>query len=119
MKSAIVTVVLAFLFLAGCKSSEESIFYWGDYSETLYDLKHEPNDSTLATHQSQLFLIISTAPEEGKKIPPGVCAEYGYLLLKNGSKEEGVKYLDQEVSLYPESETFIKRLKHEYSRNDQ
>jgi len=119
MKHAFVGVVLAFFFIAGCKTSEESIFYWGDYSETLYNLKHEPNEATLVAHQTQLLLIINTAPEEGQKVPPGVCAEYGYLLLKIGSKKDGLKYLDQEVSLYPESEIFIKRLKQEYSRNDQ
>jgi len=42
--------------------------------------------------------------------PPGVNAEYGYLLVKAGQKEEGLTLLKQEVALYPESEKFISRI---------
>jgi hypothetical protein len=45
-----------------------------------------------------------------KVVPPGVNAEYGYLLYKAGKKEEGLALLKAEIKAYPESETFISRI---------
>ena len=42
--------------------------------------------------------------------PPGLCAEYGYLLAKQGDTERGVKLLEKEAELNPESAIFVRRL---------
>ena len=39
--------------------------------------------------------------------PPGVCADYGYLLIKKGEVEKGKELLVKETILYPESKLFI------------
>ena len=44
------------------------------------------------------------------KVPPGIYADYGFALMTNGDVEEGKKYLEKEVSLYPESKIFINRI---------
>ena len=52
-----------------------------------------------------------TQPEGLRKMPPpGLCAEYGYLLAKQGDTERGVKLLEKETELYPESAVFVRRL---------
>lgn len=43
-------------------------------------------------------------------MPPGMYAEYGYLLYKTGKKDEGLAFLKKEVELYPESDTYISRI---------
>jgi hypothetical protein len=43
-------------------------------------------------------------------VPPGVCADYGYLLLRQGKIEEGKALLAKETVLYPESKKFIDRI---------
>lgn len=43
-------------------------------------------------------------------VPPGLYAEYGYLLYKTGKKDEGLSFLRQEIKLYPESERYISRI---------
>ena len=45
-----------------------------------------------------------------RTVPPGLCAEYGYMLIKQNKIEEGKKLLQKEVVLYPESEVFIKTI---------
>ena len=45
-----------------------------------------------------------------KTVPPGLNAEYGFLLCKQGKKEEGIKYLKAEIALYPESATYVSRI---------
>ncbi len=106
---------LSALLFVGCATTDKT-FYWGDYSETLYDFKKSPDEKTLKAHSDQLLLIISEAPNKNKPVPPGVYAEYGYILLKQGKETEGMGYLDKEMGLYPESIVFIKRIKSEYAR---
>ena len=43
-------------------------------------------------------------------VPPGMYAEYGYMLYKTGKKEEGIRFLKEEIKLYPESEVYISRI---------
>ena len=59
---------------------------------------------------AQYKKVISAQKGARGVVPPGVNAEYGYLLIKAGQKEEGLTLLKQEVALYPESEKFISRI---------
>ena len=102
------------VFLAGCAPQE--IFYWGDYSTTLYDYKKNPDEKTLAAHKKSLIDIIAVSPQKNRRIPPGVYAEYGFLLIKDGKEGEGLQYFEKEITLYPESKIFIQRLRDEMSR---
>ena len=45
-----------------------------------------------------------------KVVPPGLYAEYGYMLYQNGKTEEGLVNLKKEIALYPESAPFISRI---------
>jgi hypothetical protein len=114
MKRPLVALLLGGSLLAGCVPP--TLFYWGDYSSTLYEYKKNPDDKTLKAHMQQLGLIITQAPQKKLLVPPGVRAEYGYLLLKAGNETEGMQYLEQEVLAFPESAPFIQRLKDEYGR---
>jgi len=42
--------------------------------------------------------------------PPGLYADYAFILLQIGKTEEGKTFLLKEVELYPESKTFIDRI---------
>ena len=43
-------------------------------------------------------------------VPPGLYAEYGYMLYRTGKKEEGLSFLKEEIKVYPESEKYISRI---------
>ncbi len=115
MRTVAFAGILSAFLIIGC-ASKETTYYWGDYSETLYDLKKNPDEKTLKAHTDQLLLLINEAPNKHKPVPPGVYAEYGYILLKQGNESEGMEYLDKELGLYPESAVFINRIKSEYAR---
>jgi hypothetical protein len=115
MKAAIFFLIIGFIFLGGC-ASNKNIYYWGDYSETLYAFKKNPDDKTAAAHKKMLLKIIDESPKKNKQVPPGVFAEYGYMLIQEGKGEEGMPYLDKEATVYPESVVFIQRLKDELAR---
>lgn len=115
MKKFILAAFVLSIVLTGCQTAKGS-FYWGDYSSTLYNMKKNPDEKSLELHKKEIINIIEVSNKKNKQIPPGVLAEYGYLLLKGGD-ESGMEYLDKEVKLYPESTVFINRIKAEYSRS--
>ena len=59
---------------------------------------------------AQYELVINKQQGIRKTVPPGVNAEYGYLLYKAGKKDEGLALLKAEIKAYPESEKFISRI---------
>ena len=90
MKSTFVIVVALVTLLTGCAPSQKT-FYWGEYSSTLYDYKKNPDEKTLEAYQKQLTLIIEESGKKKIKVPPGVYAEYGYILMKDGKEAEGME----------------------------
>ena len=86
-------------------------YYWENYSSSLYKLKKTPNDENLQKHKETLVKIIEKSNKNNSRVPPGVYCEYGYILLKEGKTEEGLKYFSMEEQTYPESKIFIQRLK--------
>jgi hypothetical protein len=119
MKTTIFIFLLSILILAGCGTTSKDTFYWGNYSATLYDYKKNPDEKTLEAHKKEILSLIEYADKWERKVPPGVYAEYGYLLLKEGNETEGMEYLDKEVTLYPESAVFIEKIKNNYTGEKQ
>lgn len=110
MKKTGLLMLLLFIFLFGC-ATQKPLYYWGDYSSSLYKYKKVPNEENLKTHKVVLVNIIEESNKMNLKVPPGVYCEYGYLLLKEGKKEEAMNYFDLEEKNYPESRQFLERFK--------
>jgi hypothetical protein len=51
--------------------------------------------------------IIDNQKAGRKTIPPGIYADYGYLLVKQGKIKEGIALMKMEIVLYPESAVFV------------
>lgn len=100
---------VAVLMLSGC--AQPKTYYWENYSQTLYEYKKNPSDKTLAEHKQELLKIIEVSREHNNRVPPGVCCEYAFLLMKEGKNQEAMKYLDMEEQAYPESKKLVSLLK--------
>ena len=115
MKNIIIILFATLIISTGCGTVSTDVFYWQDYSLTLYDYKKNPDEKTLEAHKKEMLALIEYADKWERKVPPGVFAEYGYILLKEGDETRGMEYLDKETELYPESTVFIERIKKLYS----
>ena len=111
MKIITSCLVASLFFLGGCAATvTEAGYYWGDYSQTLYNYTKDPNQTTLAAHVEELEDIISTSDEKGLKVPPGIHAELGYIKARQGNDALAMGHYEKEMSLYPESRLFLERL---------
>lgn len=107
---------LMFLFLISCASN--SMYHWGNYSNTLYAYKKEPNDENLLKHMKELEKIIEVSNQNNMRVPPGVYGELGYYYLRSNKTKEAQGYFNLEKQLYPESGILMDRLLQKASAAD-
>lgn len=110
MKTIILTLVSIGLIGISCAIQKKTLYYWGDYSKTLYALKKTPNDEHLTRHKKALQEIIGKSAEKKLKVPPGVYAEYGFILAREGDSKGAEKYFKLEAETYPEATPFMEKL---------
>ncbi len=96
--------------LTSCSTTTPSLYSWYDYENVAYEYNKEPSEKLQVKVLEQYKKITENQKGTRGTVPPGMYAEYGYLLYKTGKKEQGIELLKKEISLYPESETYISRI---------
>lgn len=99
-------IVLLFLFmLPAC--AQPPMFHWGKYEDSLYLRATDTSEKAQAEALTMLESTIREAEENGSRLAPGVYADYGYLLFKQGRTQEALLNFKKETDLYPESKYFM------------
>ncbi len=114
MRHLYLLTVLA-LLCASCTNTPKSLYSWNDYENASYsyykDQTPESSEKLMKTYQAMI-----NNPKGSRKVaPPGIHAEYGYLLLQNNKKDEGLAMFQKEKELYPQSAIFMDRLIKQFS----
>lgn len=108
-RQALLLAVLA--LLSACAQQQ---FYWGSYEDSLYYRYQHPGEQGEAQAFSMLVATINEAEQIKAKVAPGVYADYGYLLFKQGKADEAITAFQKEAQLFPEStqlmETMVERI---------
>ncbi len=133
----LIAILAAIVTFAACRTTD--LYYWGGNinGTTTYErLAYQSYDKQ--SPESLCNLIVAyedmvTRPAGTRQVPPpGICAEYGYLLLQPGTaqtfaasatdaqkrvfgssdfnelfRQRGEEMMKKELELYPESEKFI------------
>ncbi len=115
MKKLLIIFLVVFLTW-GC--AKQQLYNWERYPFSLYKYKKDPTDENLQKHKEMLVAIMENSKEKDLRVPPGVYCEYGFILLKDGKKDEALKYFDLEEKTYPESGVFMQNLKSYLNKSD-
>jgi hypothetical protein len=100
------------MLVAFCLTSctPKTLYSFGNYDDTSYKyLKNSDEKSTerlIKTYQQ----IIEKQQGTRNAVPPGIYADYGFVLLQANRTKEGKDMLEKEIALYPESKVFIDRI---------
>lgn len=108
MKKSIIAV-MAVLVLGSC-SSTKTLYSWYNYEDATYQYNKKRTDELKVKVLEQYKKLTDKQKGVRGVVPPGLYAEYGYMLYMSGKKDEGLSFLKKEISLYPESEKYISRI---------
>lgn len=100
--------VIIFITLAACGNNK--LYSWYDYEETSYKYSKTLTEKSREKLIKQYEKMIEKQSEARGVVPPGLYAEYGFLLYKLDQQEKGIGFMRKEIDLYPESEIYISRI---------
>jgi hypothetical protein len=101
-------VAAAALVMSACASGPQPLYQWGRYDESLYAHYKKPQNRT--DFVANLKKVVLESEKAGKKVPPGCYAEYGYVLLEEGQKDQAIAYFGKERDLWPESRELMEKM---------
>lgn len=108
-------IVLLFIFVStlsfmtSCMSTQ-TLYSWYDYEDTTYQFSKKHTEELKLSVFEEYAKVIEKQKGTRGVVPPGMYAEYGYMLYRTGKQEEGLNFLKKEIALYPESEKYISRI---------
>jgi hypothetical protein len=82
------------------------IYLWGDYEDTLYQ-RYANED---AAEQEARLREMVVAAELKSQVPPGVYADYGFMLYRRGDYGGAIGYFEKEKQRFPESAALMSKL---------
>ncbi len=98
------SIIVIILFLTGCAKSRYS---WNGYDDKLYSYYKTPAESD--RFMEALQEIIQESEVEGT-VPPGIYAEYGYMLYERGKFPDAVIWYSKELEKWPESRILMEKM---------
>lgn len=110
MKKIILCVLLTLLSVTflGCS---RNLYTYRQYDDNIYAFLRNGQTERDEKKLVNSYKTIVNKQKRGRKTPPpGVCAEYGWLLYKRGKLKEARKQFEQEMQLYPESKTLVTKM---------
>ncbi len=119
MKKALAVLALAAALAASpslCMAA--GLYSWSNYQSNAYKYFKKADLGSLQNLLKSYDQIISKQGGSRGTVPPGIYADYGWLLIKSGSRDEGKAMLMKEMELYPESSTLIMRILKRFEENE-
>jgi hypothetical protein len=90
--------------LAGC--APPALYQWGEYEDSLYR-RYVKED--IAGAEAYLRETI-VAAELKSRVPPGVYADYGFLLYRRGDYAGAIEHFEKEKRTFPEAAPLMSKL---------
>lgn len=102
------TMAAAGLMLSACATGPAPKYDWGTYEQSMYTFYKDPSKA------EELMVSMETmikGAEAGKRVvPPGLYAEYGFLLMMKGKPQDAVANFEKEKIKWPESAQLMDRM---------
>ena len=102
-----ITIVLIPILSIMSSCSTKTLYSWYDYEDVTYQYNKKRTEELKVSVLTEYLKVIEKQKGVRGIVPPGMYAEYGYMLYRTGKHKEGLEFLKQEINLYPESEKYI------------
>lgn len=104
----ILFLMIPVVLLASCAT--KPLYSWGKYDVASYQYLKSNDEKSSEKLIKTYDKIIKKQKGSRNSVPPGIYADYGFILLQLGRVSEGNAMLEKEITLYPESKIFIDRI---------
>ena len=104
------TILLSFSIIILSCSAPKTLYNWDKYDSVSYSYLKKVDEKSTENLIKIYQKIIKKQNGTRGVIPPGLYADYGFVLIQNNRMEEGKLMLQKEIELYPESKVFIDRI---------
>lgn len=105
----IIYLAITVVLFTSC-DAPKSLYTWGKYETTSYNYVKNSNEKSTQLLIEDYQKIIDKQKGTRGIVPPGIYADYGFVLIQANRTEEGKAMLQKEIELYPESKTFIDKI---------
>lgn len=106
MRARVLLAAAAAIAATGCVP--QTRYHWGHYDSALY--QHYKTPAEREAWVETLKTTILDAEQLGEKVPPGICAEYGYALLEEGQPDQAASWFQREKTTWPESTVLMDKM---------
>ena len=104
MKALIYCLFLGLIVsLSSCVTTK---YEWKNYDDRLYRFYGNQDINELILSLEQII----KSGEAKNRVPPGIYAEYGYLLYEIGKYEESIIYFEKEQNLWTEASVLMQKM---------
>lgn len=100
--------IFSLVILLNSCFSQNGLYRWGTYESTSYKYVKTKSEKDLMQLIETYEYILKYQPNN--KVPPGICADYGFILIQQGRIKKGRDLIEREKRLYPESSIFMDRV---------
>ena len=114
MKNFAAVCIITFLAAAVPAAAETPLYSWYDYQDDAYRYMKKGDSASMANLMKSYEQIIRRQNGLRRTVPPGIYADYGWLLIKSGRTQDGIAMLRKEMELYPESAVLMQRMLKRY-----
>ena len=103
-------IILGTIILMASCTVQKPLYSWEKYEKASYAYLKNSNDESTQALIENYEKIIEQQSGTRNVPPPGICADYAFVLLEMGKTDKGKELLLREIELYPESSIFIERI---------
>jgi len=107
MTSKIYLTLPLLVLLTGCASNNH-LYAWGNYEESLFANYHEPEVKEEILNEYIAFIDENQSAK--KKVAPGLFAEAGTFLYERGDTTGAIRFYELEKQAWPESQQLMQTL---------
>lgn len=97
---------LVLMFSTGCAT--QTLYDWGNYERSLSAqfVDHDPE----SVRQNLEETLAGLRQHDPRRIPPGLYADYGFLMFQRGDLGHAIESFRREAELFPESRALMDKL---------
>ena len=97
-------ICITFLMLTACAPTR---YAWHGYDQNLYN--HYKNPADHEEFAEKIKEVIEDGEADGK-VPPGLYAEYGFVLYEKGDFPDAIIFFNKEQTKWPESKVLMAKM---------